>query len=52
MGAVTELAKYRTVRQAPILDACRWSEAFETIAATNTKIFFAWQRTALRFWAK
>jgi len=31
-----------------IADACRWSEAIETVLATNLRLLFAWQRVALR----
>lgn len=35
--------------QPAISDACRWSEAIETVTAANLKIGFAWQRQILRF---
>ena len=35
-------------RARPASDALRWSEAFETIAATILRICFAWQRVILR----
>lgn len=32
----------------PIADACRWSEAIESVTASNLKIAFAWQRMLWR----
>lgn len=40
MSAVTELAKYRMIRQAPASMACRWLESCEQIAATNMRATF------------
>ena len=51
-SAVTDLAHYRAARQRPIIDACDWSAAFESVATTNIKIAFAWQRMWLRALAK
>ena len=47
-SAITDLAHYRAARQKPITNACAWSSAFESVAATNIKIVFAWQRIWLR----
>lgn len=30
--------------------ACRWSDAAESIAASNLRLAFAWQRIILRAW--
>lgn len=45
---VTDLARRRAMHARPINDACRWSEAFETVATANLRVFFAWQRMMLR----
>lgn len=45
---VTEMASWRAAHARPAVDALRWSEAFETIAATHVRIFFAWQRVIMR----
>lgn len=47
---ITDMAAFRAARTRPIADACRWSEAFETIALTNLRVSFAWQRMVLRAW--
>jgi len=52
MGTVTQLAQERAIRQKPVTDLCRWSDAFETVATANLKFMFAWQRTVLRVFAK
>lgn len=48
LAKVTELSAWKKTRMQPIQHACRWSEAIEQAAATNLRIFFAWQRIALR----
>lgn len=48
MQQVTELAAYRAMRQRPMNDVCRWSEAIEQIAVTHLRLAFAWQRCMLR----
>jgi len=45
---ITDLARWRAAHARPAADALRWSEAFETIAATHIRICFAWQRVILR----
>lgn len=50
MNKVTDMAAWRAAHARPISDACRWSEAFETIALTNLRVGFAWQRMVLRAW--
>ena len=45
---ITDMAAFRAARTHSIADACRWSEAFETIALTNLRVGFAWQRMMLR----
>ena len=47
---ITDLAAWRTEHAKPITDACRWSEAIETVLTTNLRVVFAWQRTVLRAW--
>ena len=47
-GKITDLAAWRAAHAKPITDACRWSEAIETVLTTNLRIAFAWQRTVLR----
>lgn len=36
--------------QPAVSSACRWSSAIESVAATNLRIAFAWQRILLRAW--
>ena len=50
MDKITDLAAWKAAHAKPIADACRWSEAFETVLTTNFRIAFAWQRTVLRAW--
>ena len=45
---ITDLAAWRATHARPINDACRWSQAFETIFATHLRLIFALQRTILR----
>lgn len=45
---ITDLAAWRAAHSRPITDACRWSEAIETVLTTNLRIAFAWHRTWLR----
>lgn len=45
---ITDLAAWRAAHARPINDACRWSEAIETVLTTNLRIAFAWQRMTLR----
>lgn len=47
---ITDMAAFRAARTRQIADACRWSDAFETIALTNLRVGFAWQRMVLRAW--
>ena len=47
---ITDMAAWKAERFKPINDACRWSEAFETVMTTNFRVAFAWQRTLLRAW--
>ena len=48
MDKITDLATWKASHVKPIADACRWSEAAETVLTTNLRILFAWQRVALR----
>ena len=48
MNKVTDMAAWRAAHARPISDACRWSEAIETVLTTNIRVAFAWQRTLLR----
>ena len=48
MQKVTNLAAWRRARTKPVTDACRWSEAMETVWLTHWRIAFAWQRTIFR----
>jgi len=45
---ITDLSKWRAQHRAPASEACRWSESAESVALTNTRIMFAWQRQWLR----
>ena len=47
---ITDMAAWRVEHLKPINDACRWSEAVESVMTTNLRIVFAWQRTVLRAW--
>ena len=47
MGIVLDF-KPRLVQPA-VSEACRWNEAFESIAAGNLRIMCPWQRTVFRF---
>ena len=50
MNKVTDMAAWRAAHARPISDACRWSEAVETVLTTNVRMAFAWQRVLLRAW--
>lgn len=45
---ITDMAAWRAAHTRPINDACRWSEAVESVWLTNLRLVFAWQRTVLR----
>ena len=47
---ITDLAHWKAEHLKPINDACRWSEAIESVLTTNLRVMFAWQRTVLRAW--
>ena len=47
---ITDMAAWKAEHFKPINDACRWSEAIESVWMTNLRIVFAWQRTWLRAW--
>lgn len=47
-AAVTDLARYRAMRQRPVTDFFRWHEAAQTIALTSVRIWFAVQRDIMR----
>ena len=47
---ITDLACWKAEHPKPINDACRWSEAIESVLTTNLRVVFAWQRTVLRAW--
>lgn len=46
---VTNMAAFRAARNKPINDACRWSEAGETVWLANWRAAFAMHRNWLRF---
>jgi hypothetical protein len=48
MRLITKPAEAAAVRRAPAADACRWSEAHQTIAESNLRIAFAFQRMWIR----
>ncbi len=52
MRPVTELAQWKRTHSQPVLDACRWSEALESITKTNMDVvirfYFIWPRVMLR----
>lgn len=48
LATVTELSAYRAAARPAVSEACRWSEAVESITASNLRIMFAWQRLAIR----
>ena len=50
LAPVTDLARWKAAHFKPINDACRWSEAIESVMTTNLRVMFAWQRTVLRAW--
>lgn len=50
LATVTDLSAYRAGARPVASQVCRWSEAVESIAASNMRILFAWQRLALRAW--
>lgn len=50
LATVTDLSAYRAAARPVAAEACRWSEAVESITASNLRILFAWQRLALRAW--
>ena len=45
---ITDMAAWRAAHARPITEACRWSEAIESVLTTNLRIAFAWQRMVLR----
>ena len=47
---ITDMTAWKAEHFKPINDACRWSEAIESVLTTNLRIVFAWQRTVLRAW--
>jgi hypothetical protein len=49
-ATVIHLAAYRAALRPAAAQACRWSEAVESITASNLRIACAWQRTLLRTW--
>ena len=48
MTAVTNLTKYRAVRQKPATDVLRWHSELEKTIATNVKVLCAMQRSWFR----
>lgn len=52
MDKITDLQRWKTTHAKPITDACRWSEAVETVMASNLRLMFAWQRVILRAWLR
>jgi len=47
-ATVIQLAAYRAALRPAAAHACRWSEALESVTASNLRIAFAWQRIVLR----
>ena len=49
---ITDLAAWRAAHANPITDACRWSEAVETVTRANLQAWmtmtFLWPRILLR----
>ena len=49
---ITDMAAWRAARARPITDACRWSEAVETVTRANLQAWmtmtFLWPRILLR----
>lgn len=49
---ITDLAAWRAAHTRPITDACRWSEAVETVTRANMQawmtVTFLWPRILLR----
>lgn len=48
LATVTDLSAYRAAARPVAAHACRWTEAIESITASNLRIVFAWQRLAIR----
>ena len=52
MGPVTNLAQWKRTHSQPVMDACRWGEALESITKTNmdvvVRFYFIWPRVMLR----
>jgi len=47
---ITDLAAWRAAHAQPINEACRWSEAVETVLTANWRVAFELHRTWLRAW--
>ena len=49
---ITDMAAWRAAHARPITDACRWSEAVETVTRANLQAWmtmtFLWPRILLR----
>jgi hypothetical protein len=49
---ITDMAAWRAAHAKPITDACRWSEAVETVTRANLQAWmtmtFLWPRILLR----
>jgi hypothetical protein len=49
---ITDMAAWRATHARPITDACRWSEAVETVTRANLQAWmtmtFLWPRILLR----
>lgn len=45
---VIDLDAYRAAARPALTHVCRWSEAAESIAASNVRLLCAWQRLSLR----
>lgn len=52
MSAVTDLTKYRMLRQKPATDLMRWHEAVEQIALSNLRTMCAMQRSLWRLFLR
>lgn len=48
MAPVTDLTKYRMMRQKPATDLFRWHEVIEQITLSNIQLFCAVQRNLAR----
>jgi len=52
MSQITSMARYRAARQTPVIEACRWLDAWERICGDQSRVFFATWRSCLRSLAR